>query len=92
MQITSLGKASSARSTAGAAAKKKKTNPDDDLFASMGLSAKPKFSKPAKKTTMPVRKPAAAAAPTPSWKATSMEDNTSADWDDDGDLDDLLND
>jgi len=84
LKITSLG---SKTSRPGGVTKKKKakpaSKPEDDLFASMGLAAKPSFSasKPATKATASV----------PSWKAADTSEPASADWDD-ADLDDLLDD
>lgn len=83
MQITSLG----IKKTSTVAAKKKpvkKKTPDDDLFASMGFSAKPTFQH------APPKPAAAPVSNTSSLAAVDMGGD--ADWDDDGDLDDLLND
>jgi hypothetical protein len=82
MQITSLGLKKA--SGVGLAKKKPmKKKQEDDLFASMGLAAKPTFSQAPKAKT--AAKPNSSAL-----AATDMGDEP--DWDDDGDLDDLLND
>lgn len=57
----------------------------DDIFASIGLSAKPTFA--------PSAKPTQSKAPTSSSLAAAAEDmDVEADWGDDSDLDDLLDD
>ena len=86
---------------------KKKSTEEDDIFASMGLSSAPKFASSSSSSSArpPVRKAAAAStrptsssttaaaatAKTTSLAATS-EDMGDADWDEDSDLDDLLDD
>jgi len=81
LKITSLGKSSSVP-------KKpiKKKNTDDDLFASMGLSAKPTFSQNKPKVE------SKSSVTTSKLSTLATTDLGNADWDDDGDLDDLLND
>jgi hypothetical protein len=81
MQITSLGLKKA--SGVGLAKKKPIRKKEDDLFASMGLAAKPTFSQAPKAKAVAKPKSSALAA-------TDMGEE--ADWDDDGDLDDLLND
>lgn len=81
LKITSLGKSS------GIPKKpmKKKTT-DDDLFASMGLAAKPTFSQSKPKVE------SKSSVATSKLSTLASADLGSADWDEDGDLDDLLND
>ena len=82
MQITSLGNKPTTRTVQ----KQNKSKKDDDLFASMGLAAKPTFAK-----QVPVT-PSASGGAT-SWKnEATLESSADERWDDDGDLDDLLND
>lgn len=83
MQISSLGKSS------GGIKKKKpvKKAKGDDLFASMGLAAKPSFNKPVGRPTS-----STTGSSVSKWKMTALEDTGDTQWDDDGDLDDLLND
>jgi hypothetical protein len=84
MQITSLGNKPPTRTVQ----KPNKPRTNDDLFASMGLSSKPTFAK-----QVPVTASSAAVVATSSWKnPSSPEPSTDERWDDDGDLDDLLND
>jgi len=81
LKITSLGKSS------GVPKKPmKKKAADDDLFASMGLAAKPVFSqnKPKVESKSSVTRS--------KLSTLAAADLGNADWDDDGDLDDLLND
>lgn len=85
--ITSLG-------TRQASAKKKpepKPKPqEDDIFASMGLAAKPTFTSPAGRIT---RTPATAPASSGLAEAAAeVNEDPGADWGDDSDLDDLLDD
>ena len=109
MQITSLGK-----KKAPASAKKASPPPskEDDIFASMGLSAKPTFSHntaPARQAAKPTATslgnpgsrwgtisgspaPAAVSAPIASSNFSATGSFGGDDWDDDGDLDDLLED
>ena len=83
MQITSLGNKPPTRTVQ----KPVKSRKDDDLFASMGLAAKPTFAK-----QVPVT-PSSAAVVATSWKNEAVpEPSADERWDDDGDLDDLLND
>jgi hypothetical protein len=87
---------------------KKKPAEEDDIFASMGLSSAPKFGSSSSSSARPPAQKAAAAkstsrptaltpssaaglAKTTSLKATS-EELGDADWDEDSDLDDLLDD
>ena len=76
-------------------------SPDDDIFASMGLAAKPTFSHAPAPATIPTamtsarwNTPVSAPAPAPILAATgpSFGGDDVANWDDDGDLDDLLDD
>jgi hypothetical protein len=85
LQITTLG----ASTTTSTMSKKKPIikKQDDDLFASMGLAAKPNFS-----TT---NSGSMTRAPEPTKKSTKLaatDLGNDANWDDDGDLDDLLDD
>jgi hypothetical protein len=89
------------KKAAPSAAKKSEKPPqEDDIFASMGLSAKPNFSA---KGSPPVSgnnwRSAVQATPIPVVSAysatTGMEDlgsDEGSNWDDDSDLDDLLDD
>lgn len=106
LAITSLGP----KRTAPAAAPKKAVapapSPEDDIFASMGLAAKPKFvhapaapPKPAATTTMSSSRWNNAPAPAAPVASKLISSGNSLDgggdddnWDDDGDLDDLLDD
>jgi len=83
MHITSLGVKKATGASSLANKKKPIKKKDDDLFASMGLAAKPTFSH--------VPKPKAPAK-TKSSALAATDLGGDADWDDDGDLDDLLND
>lgn len=106
-RITSLGKKKSPK----VKPKKAVAPAEDDIFASMGLSAKPTFShtpSPAtSKTTAtsvsgsrwavspsPATFPTTAAAPptTTSYSLSATVNDDDADWGDDADLDDLLDD
>lgn len=106
-RVTSLGKKKSPK----AKPKKAVAPAEDDIFASMGLSAKPTFShtpSPAtSKTTAtsisgsrwavspsPATFPTTAAAPptTTSYSLSATVNDDDADWGDDADLDDLLDD
>jgi len=82
--VTSLG----TRQTSGAIRKPPQAKPkpqEDDIFASMGLAAKPTFTAPPT-TSRP-------APTTSSALAAAAEDvDVEADWGDDSDLDDLLDD
>jgi len=82
MQITSLGQQAAKPNRT---ARPKKASPEDDLFASMGLASKPTFAKPSA---------AKSSASASSWKNPTMAESVDSGehWDDDGDLDDLLND
>lgn len=85
MQISSLGVPTSSSTLAK---KKPIKNQEDDLFASMGLASKPTFSAHTSIST-------AAKAPSKKSSALAATDLMSVDakWaDDDGDLDDLLDD
>lgn len=88
--------------------KKPERKQEDDIFASMGLSAKPKFTPAPKPTSGPSplatggsrwAQTTATTMTTPSTnfgaaelKATASMDDDDDNWDDDGDLDDLLDD
>lgn len=101
MTITSLGPK---RAVPSAPAKKPPApSPDDDIFASMGLAAKPTFSHAPAPATIPTavsssrwNAPVSAPAPAPAQKlvvaSSSLGVDDVANWDDDGDLDDLLDD
>jgi hypothetical protein len=105
LKITSLGPK---RSVAAAPAKKAAApapSPEDDIFASMGLATKPKFSHAPAAAAAPKPAPAATltssrwGAPAPAAASTLISSGNSFDagddddnWDDDGDLDDLLDD
>lgn len=84
--IASLGTRQQARRKPAAPKPKPQ---QDDIFASMGLAAKPTFSHPASagRTTQAATTPSALAA-----AAEEMDVDPGAEWDDDGDLDDLLDD
>lgn len=86
---------------AAAQPKKPEQPKEDDIFASMGLSAKPKFSHTSNpppsggllRTT--VGRTRAEAAPVPSALSAAAADvggDAGSDWGDDSDLDDLLDD
>jgi len=62
---------------------------EDDIFASMGLSSKPTFSKPPPSSGNRWNAPASA---TPSGALLATGSGDEADWDDDDGLDDLLDD
>jgi hypothetical protein len=108
MKITSLGTSNNTSRTPSANSggpskpkppvkKQQPKSNDDDIFASIGLSAKPQFQHP----VVPKRPPATAPAvlqskENNSWRKDLAADDTegadgAADWDD-SDLDDLLND
>lgn len=85
LQITTLG-----ASTATSSMAKKKPiikKQDDDLFASMGLAAKPNFS-----TTNSSSMTKASDTTKKSTTLAATDLGNDANWDDDGDLDDLLDD
>lgn len=97
MAITSLGPKRAVQSTP---VKKAPTpSPDDDIFASMGLAAKPTFSNTPAPATIPTAVTSTrwnapvSASPAPlAVTGTSFGGEDVATWDDDGDLDDLLDD
>lgn len=94
MQITSLGqKITNNNGSKKPPARAVKKN-DDDLFASMGLSSKPTFApkQPAGILGSKQSMMSSTSSSTSSWRNASVEADEAAKWDDDGDLDDLLND
>lgn len=92
--------------------KKAAPRQEDDIFASMGLSSKPKFTPATKPTASPRSVPSPFATGGSRWaqttatmgattatnfgaaelKTTASMDDDDGNWDDDGDLDDLLDD
>jgi hypothetical protein len=96
LHITSLGQktVNSIKKPPVRAVKKK----DDDLFASMGLSSKPTFA-PKQPTGVvlgskqSMMSQSVTSSSTSSWRNAATEaDQATVQWDDDGDLDDLLED
>ncbi len=99
MKITTLGPKRNAPATPAKKAPVSAPSPEEDIFASMGLAAKPIFSQAAAPVTSPALMssrwnvpsvvPVATIATT---TATSFGGDDDENWDDDGDLDDLLDD
>ena len=92
MQITSLGQKTVTNNKKPPVRAVKKN--DDDLFASMGLSSKPTFApkQPAGVLGSKQSMVSSTSSSTSSWRNASVEADEAAKCDDDGDLDDLLND